>query len=406
MKILTFLAIFLSMFVTFSLVGQIHERFPRLMQERYAKKMESIRGAAVPGRAIKIRDLTSVVGEESVKLTGFGVVTGLNGTGDGARAAIEMLLNVAKSQGLRISSANVDSQNVALVSISATVNPHERTFDIAVKSIGDAKSLQNGVLEASTLHPIGSSEVFGVASGPLALGARHFQATGAAGADVAGIASVTIGHPTVGFVIDGGELLQEIPSHRMQQGKMTFFVKYPNNRTATNIADIINEYMLDFGMKAYPQNASTVVVNMPKDYEGRNDLVTRLIADIGELPVKVSRKAVITIDQGSGVIAMTEGVKMEPGSIAVSGLTVTVSSDITPVSRQGAFDGETSFVDIPELEVSEDQANFLTLPAGTDLRKVQETLNALKMKPTSIISVFNAMHEAGMIHAEIRVLPR
>jgi flagellar basal body P-ring protein FlgI len=121
---------------------------------------------------------------------------------------------------------------------------------------------------------------------------------------------------------------------------------------------------------------------------------------------------------------MTEGVKMEPGSIAVAGLTVTVSSDITPVVRQannifnfqGAqgvgnnqnapSGGETSFIDSPRLEVSQEQANFLTVPAGTDLRKIQETFNALKLKPTSIISVFQAMHDAGMIHADIVVLPR
>ncbi len=106
------------------------------------------------------------------------------------------------------------------------------------------------------------------------------------------------------------------------------------------------------------------------------------------------------------MIVMNEGVKLEPGSIAIAGLTVVVSSDITPVTRQGLTDGETAFYDSPELKVSEDQANFLTLPAGTDLRKVQETLNALKLSPTSIISVFNAMHEAGMIHADIIVMPR
>ncbi len=147
-------------------------------------------------------------------------------------------------------------------------------------------------------------------------------------------------------------------------------------------------------------------MRVPHYFEGKPGALTRLIADMGDLPVNVARKAIITIDQGSGVIAMTEGVKMEPGSIAVAGLTVTVSSDITPVTRQGLTSGAIAFIDEPQLQVAEDQANFLTLPAGTDLRRVQETLNALQLTPTSIISVFNAMHRAGMIHADIVVIPR
>jgi flagellar P-ring protein precursor FlgI len=215
-----------------------------------------------------------------------------------------------------------------------------------------------------------------------------------------------VGHPTLGFVLNGGELLKEIPSKRVNKDEITLFVKYPNDRTSANIAKSINSFMSDIGIKAIPKNASTVVLRLPRGYEGRQGEVTKLIADIGDLPTVVSRKAIITIDQGSGVIAMTEGVKMEPGSIAVAGLTVTVSSNITPVTRQGEFDGNTSFTDQPELKLSEDSANFLRLPAGTDLRKVQETLNALRLTPTSVISVFNAMHKAGMIHADIRVIPR
>lgn len=401
-SIITFLAIFTTLFSPVK--AQVQDRLSEGLKDLYNKRLEPLRMKTPSGRGIKIRDLVSVTGEESVKLSGFGVVTGLNKSGDKGKAAHAMLLNVIKKQGLRINPADISGQNVALVSISATVSPHQRTFDIAVKSIGDAKSLQNGFLEASTLSPIGSQKIFAVAQGALALGARHFEAEGG-GAD-AGFASITLGHPTVGLVLNGGELLKEIPSIRLYNNRITLFVKYPNNRTSTNIANVINEYMESIGIKAFPKNASTVVLNLPEGYEGYEGKITRLIADIGDLSTEVSREAIITIDQGTGVIAMTEGVKMEPGSIAVGGLTVTVSSDITPVTRQGTFEGETRLVDVPELTVSEDTANFLRLPAGTDLRKVQETLNALKLKPTSIISVFSAMHKAGMIHADIRVLPR
>lgn len=385
--------------------SQAVDRIPQVVRQAYEEKMETLRMSSPVGRGIKIRDLVDVVGEEKVKLIGFGVVTGLNKTGDSSQVAIGMLLNVAKKQGIRIDPLALSQKNVALVSISASVGPHQRMFDVAVKSIGDAKSLQNGFLEASTLSPIGSSAVYAVASGPLALGARYFEAPPAGGA-VGGTTSVTLGHPTTAYVLNGAELLKEIPSKRLDNGKITLFIKHPNERTATNISNSINVYMEEIGIKALPVNASTVSVRLPKGYENREGELTRLIADIGDLSAEVSRKAVITIDQGTGVIAMTEGVKMEPGSIAVAGLTVTVSSNITPVTRQGAFDGETTLLDAPELTVSEDNANFLTLPAGTDLRKVQETFNALKLQPTSIISVFTAMHKAGMIHADIKVLPK
>ncbi|MBN4066669.1 flagellar basal body P-ring protein FlgI [Simkania negevensis] len=372
---------------------------------QYNEMMKGFIGRPAPGRKVKIRNLVDVVGEESVKLTGFGVVSGLNRTGDSSPAAKKLLLKVAENQGIRIADKELKEKNVALVSISAEVSPHDRRFDVAVKSIGDAKSLQNGFLEGSSLSPLGSDEVYAVASGALALGARYFEAQSAPGA-IGGPASVTIGHPTMGYVLDGGELTREIPTERINNGEITFFIKYPDNRTATNISGAINRYMDRFDIHAIPINASTVKLRVSAVFEQEPGLVTNLIADIGALPVNISNRAIITIDQGSGTIAMTEGVKMSPGSIAVAGLTVTVSSDITPVLRQGLFEGETSFIDQPKLEVAEDKASFLSVPAGTDLRKVQETLNALKLTPTSIISVFTAMHKAGMIQADIIIIPR
>ena len=381
-------------------------RPPQNAVEEFESRMGQLRNRGVSGRHIKIRDLVDVVGEENLKLSGFGVVTGLNGTGDGSDAALKMIVTIAEKQGIRLAEEDLAKKNIALVSISAEISPHERAFDIAVKSIGDAKSLQYGFLEGSTLSPIGSSEVFAIASGSLALGARFYEAPAGAGGAVGAATSVTIGHPTSAFVMDGGQLVKKVPTNRIRHNRITLFIKHPSDRTSSNIANSINNYMQTLGVKAHPENASTVVVTVPEGrYQNEGEL-TRLIADISDLPSRISRNAVITIDQGSGVIAMTEGVKMEPGSIAVAGLTVTVSSDITPITRQGLNDGETSFIEVPELEVSEDQANFLSLPAGTDLRKVQETLNALRLTPSSIISVFNAMHKAGMIHADIIVIPR
>lgn len=397
--------IILLQIIAQSLVAQVPRQLPQVLKDAYEEKMHSLRGNYEKSRAIKIRDLVEVSGQETVKLSGFGVVSGLNKTGDSSKVALEMLLNVAQKQGIRISKKEIEQKNLALVSISANVNPYQRSFDVAVKSIGDAKSLQNGFLEASTLYPIGSSSVYALASGPLALGARYFEAESAQGA-VGGTSSVTLGHPTTAYVLSGGEMLKEIPSKRLKNGQLELFLKFPDNRTASNIADSINEYMSELGIKAVPVNASKVSVRLPEDYLHRQGGLTRLIADIGDISSSVSRKALITVDQGTGVIAMTEGVRMEPGSIAVAGLTVTVSSDITPITRQGDFDGETALSDSPQLLVSEDRANFLSLPAGTDLRKVQETFNALGLQPTSIISLFTAMQQAGMIHAEIKVLPR
>lgn len=371
----------------------------------YEQRMEELRMQPANGRAIKVRNLVNIVGEEAVKLSGFGVVTGLNGTGDSGKAATKLLLTVAEKQGIRLDLKDIKQKNVAIVSVSCEIDPHQRAFDVAVKSIGDCKSLQNGFLESMTLHPIGSDQVIAVASGAIALGARYFEATPAAGA-IGGTSSVTIGHPTMGFVIDGGQLIADIPMMRCQRQQLVLHLKHASDRTATNVADIVNRYMSDIDVHAAPTNGSTVTVTLGNPCLCTEGSLTRLIADIGDLPVRVDREAVITIDQGSGVIAMTEGVKMEPGSIAVAGLTVSVSSDITPVTRQGLSEGETAFIDQPMLEVSQDSANFLELPAGTDLSKVQETLNALKLTPTSIISVFNAMNKAGMIHAEIVVIPR
>ncbi|MDF2577033.1 MAG: flagellar P-ring protein [Chlamydiales bacterium] len=376
-------------------------------KENLDKALEPYRAGPAPGRSIKIGDLTNVVGDEKVVLTGFGIVSGLNGTGDSAGPARDMLVKVAQRQGIQFNAASLQGKNLALVSISAEVSPYQRTFDIAVKSIGDAKSLQNGFLEASTLSPVGSDVVYAFASGALSLGARYFAATpgNGAGATAGGATSVTIGHPTAAFVIDGGEVVKEIPTARLEDNKLTLFIKHPNERTSINISDSINRYMGKMGIEAEATSASTVTIYVPKYYQNNQGRLTQLIADINDMPATVSRRAIITIDQGSGVIAMTEGVKMEPGSITIAGITVSVSSDVQAVNKGGILGGN-DFVEQPSLEVDEKKANFLSIPAGTDLRMVQETLNAMKLTPTSMISVFNAMHKAGMIHADLIILPK
>jgi flagellar P-ring protein FlgI len=397
--------IFKLLIVTFILQTTTAFASSNLLFQEYEDSMKNIREKPAPGMQIKIQNLANIEGEEDIKLSGFGIVSGLNGTGDSGDAAIKMLLNVADKQGLRLTEDDISKSNLALVTISAVVNPHADAFDVAVKSVSDSDSLQNGFLEPSTLSPIGSSEVFAVCSGSIALGARYFSADAAEGA-TGGEASQTSGHPTVGFVLNGGELVKDFPSQRLFNQELTLLLKFPNYRTSTNIANVINYYMEAIGLQAQPTSASKITIKVPAFYENNEGELTRLIADINDLSTSTDRKAIITIDQGSGAIAMTEGVKMEPGSIAIAGLTVTVSSDITPVTRQGVYSGETDFIDSPMLDVSEQQASFLTVQPGTDLRKVQETLNALNLTPTSIISIFTAMHKAGMIHADIRVIPR
>lgn len=381
----------------------------RIIQERkiVEPKIEPFRSVPAAGRLIKIGDLTDVVGDENVMLTGFGIVSGLNGTGDGSVAAAELLTKVAQNQGIQINPADIQGKNLALVSISAEVSPYQRIFDVAVKSIGDAKSLQNGFLEASTLSPIGSDTVYAVCSGSLSLGARYFSTNDKpqGGAAATNSASVTIGHPTMAFVINGGELTKEIPSNRMEDNKLTLFLKHPNDRTSMHIANSINQHMGSLGIEAEPTNAAIVTVKVSNYHQATQGRITQLIADINDLPSAVSRKAIITIDQGSGVIAMTEGVKMEPGSITVAGITVSVSSELEAVANKGLMGGNT-VLENQTLSVNQGKSNFLSIPAGTDLRQVQETLNAMKLTPTSMISVFNAMHKAGMIHAELIILPR
>lgn len=383
--------------------SQSDEQAYEMLQEEISLRMEPYRGKDTMGKRIKIGDLTDLYGEDSMKINGFGIVTGLNGTGDTGEAALELLLKVASKHGLRIEKDDLKKGNVALVSLSAEVKPHERVFDVAVKAVSDSKSLQNGFLEASTMNPVGSSEVYAVVSGPIALGGRFFGAQGEGGE-----ASVTTGHPTVGYVLGGGEFIKDLHINRLKRGKLVLFLKHPNERTATNIAGIINTTFEGLDIEADPHSNASVEVTVPDLYFGHEGAgrLTQLIADISDLSAEPHNNAMITIDQGAGVIAISEGVKMESGSVAVAGLTVKVSSELQVAMRQGLTGGETKVVETPSLDVQEGQANFLLIPRGTDLVEVQSTLNALHLPPTSMISVLTAMHRAGMIHADLVVIPR
>ena len=399
------LLIIMSLTFSASLSAKSYAEEYAMVKEEISSRMEPYRQQLFFGREVKIANLVDMYGQEKIKLTGFGIVTGLNGTGDSSDAAKKMILNVAEKQGIRIDADDLAGSNIALVSLSAEVNPQDRVFDVATKSISDSKSLQNGFLEASTLSPVGSSDILAVVSGPIALGGRFFGSGGGGGGEET---SVTSGHPTIGYVINGGEMLEELPIERLREGKVVLYLKHPDERTATNMAASINKIFEDLEIIASPVNSSKVEVMIPELFHGEqgNGRLTRLIADIGDLPVEPYQKARITIDQGAGVIAITEGVKMESGSIAVAGLTVKVSSEMQIAMRQGLTDGDTSAFEQPELDIEEGQANFLLIPAGTDLVEVQSTLNALHLPPTSMISVLTAMHRSGMIHADLQVIPR
>lgn len=375
-----------------------------LLKSEIDERMQPYRQQLFFGSHVKIANLVDIHGDEEIKMTGFGIVTGLNGTGDTGVAAVKMILNVAEKQGLKIKESDITAGNIALVSLSAEVNPQDRKFDVAIKAVSDAKSLQNGFLEASTLSPVGSQEIFAVVSGPIALGGRFF----ASGEGGGGENQVTKGHPTIGYVINGGEMLHELEVERLINGRVVFYLKNPDERTATNLARSVNETFKDMGIVAQADSKAKVNIRVPEIFHGKDGAgrLTSLIADLGDLPVEPYQKARITIDQGAGVIAITEGVKMESGSIAVAGLTVKVSSETQVAMRQGLTEGETTTFQQPELDIEEGQANFLLIPEGTDLVEVQSTLNALHLPPTSMISVLTAMHRSGMIYADLEVIPR
>lgn len=352
--------------------------------------------AAPAGAFSRIKDLADVEGVRENLLVGYGLVVGLNGTGDGLRNAPftrQSLQSMLERLGVQTRGVDINTKNVAAVMVTANLPPFQTQgtrIDVTVSALGDAKSLQGGTLLVTPL--LGADgEIYAVSQGPIAVGG--FQAGGEA-------ASIVRGVPTSGRISNGAIVEREIRFEIADRGELRLALRNPDFTTARRIAQAINAYV---GLPtAAPTDPATVNVTLPKGYGGN---MIALVTDIEQLRVAPDLPAKVVVDEGSGIIVMGAGVRISDVAIAQGNLTIRVTE--TPQVSQPAPFSETGTTEIvPRTLVDVDETNnkLVVLQSGVSLQALVDGLNALGVGPRDMIAILQAIKAAGALQAEIEVL--
>lgn len=344
----------------------------------------------------RIKDLADIEGVRENMLIGYGLVVGLDGTGDRIRNTPftrESLVSMLERMGVNIRSETLDTDNIAAVMVTANLPPFATQgtrLDIAVSALGDAESLRGGVLLATPLHGA-DGEVYAIAQGSVAV--SGFAARGAA-------ATITQGVPTNGKIANGAVVERELNYDLSAQETVKLALRNPDFTTARRMADAINK-QLSFEA-ATVVDPGTVVIARPSNYAGG---MVGLITAVESLRVDPDHRAKVVIDEASGVIVMGDDVRVSTVAIAQGALTVSISE--TPqVSQPSPFSerGRTVVVPRTTAGVDEAPAQLKLVEGGVRLRDLVDGLNALGVPPRDMIAILQAIKAAGALQADIDVL--
>ncbi len=344
----------------------------------------------------RIKDLADVEGVRENMLIGYGLVVGLDGSGDRIRNTPftrESLVSMLERMGVNIRSEALDTDNIAAVMVTANLPPFATQgtrLDVSVSALGDAESLRGGVLLVTPLHGA-DGEVYAIAQGSVAV--SGFSARGQA-------ASVTRGVPTNGRIANGAVVEKEHAYDIAALESIKLALRNPDFTTAQRIASAINESLKTNA--ATVNDPGTVRVTRPQSFNG--DMVA-LMSAIEGLRVKPDQTAKVVIDEASGVIVMGDDVRVSTVAIAQGSLTISVSE--TPqVSQPSPFSERGRTVVVPRTTAGADEnpAQLRLIEGGVRLRDLVDGLNALGVPPRDMIAILQAIKAAGALQADIEVM--
>jgi len=343
----------------------------------------------------RIKDIVDIEGVRDNLLVGYGLVVGLNGTGDtlnNSPFTQQSLIAMLERLGVNIRHENLNTGNVAAVMVTATLPPFTNQgsrIDVAVSALGDADSLQGGTLLVTSL--LGADgEVYAVAQG--AVNISGFSVRGEA-------ATVVKNIPTSARIPAGAIVEREIDFNLADFREVRLALRNPDFTTARRIARAINGFLA--GNIAYAENSASVRLIRPSDFKGT---IVDLITDIEQLPIQPDQVARVVIDERSGVIVIGADVKISSVAIAQGNLTIRITE--TPqVSQPNPFSegGQTVVVPRTDIEVNQgEDVRLGVLDSGITLQDLVTGLNKLGLAPRDTISILQAIKAAGALQAEIQ----
>jgi len=349
------------------------------------------------GGAERIKDLATIAGVRDNQLIGYGLVVGLDGTGDQTTQApfsTQSLKNMLSQLGVTIpEGVNPQTKNMAAVMITADLPPFAKPgqrMDITVSSLGNAKSLRGGTLLMTPLKGA-DGQVYAIAQGNLTVGGF-----GAGGADGS---RITVNVPSVGRVPNGATVEREVPTSFSQGDHLTLNLRRPDFTTAYRMVDVINSRFGDDVAQSI--DGSSVQVRAPRDPNQRVAFVSmleNLTLEAAEPPARV------VINARTGTVVMGAGVTVRPAAISHGNLTVTISEN-PAVSQPGALaGGQTAVVPQTDVAIKQDKNRMFLFEPGTALGDIVEAVNEVGAAPGDLVAILEALREAGALRAELVVI--
>jgi flagellar P-ring protein precursor FlgI len=349
--------------------------------------------SSMPGPS-RIKDIASFEGIRDNQLSGLGLIVGLNGTGDRRQTVFstQMLTNMLERSGVTVSPDQMRVKNIAAVMVTAMLPPFVRKgsrIDVTVSSIGDAESIQGGVLIMTPLKAA-NSETYVTAQGQVAMGG--FSASGAGN-------RVQTGHPTVGRVPNGGLVEREVPVDLTSKTQLILVLNNSDLTSATRAVRAINDTV---GRQvAAAQDGRTVAIKIPEEYVGRP---VEYMALIENARMDVDAPARVEINEKTGTIVLGKEVTISSVSIIHGNLSLQVGTILDVSQPAPLSQGKTTLVPQTTVTAQEDKAKTVTLRDGASVEEVVRALNSIGASPRDIVAILQAIKAAGALQAELEII--
>ena len=345
--------------------------------------------------SVRIKDITEIKGVRHNQLIGYGLLVGLDGTGDGknSKFTIQSMGGMLEKMGVTVNSNDIKGDNVAAVMLTAELPPFARVgsrVDVLVSSIGGAKNLQGGTLLLTPLKAA-DGKIYAVAQGPVSTGG--FSASGASGS------GVQKNFPTVGRLVGGALIEREILTDFDQKETLSLALHNPDFTTVSRVAMAINEALLE--NVAYTPDAGTVKIRVPEKYFGNIVGLVTLIEGLGVTPDIASK---VVINERTGTVIMGENVRISTIAIAHGNLSVQIR-ETQDVSQPLPFsEGQTQVTPESDVTVQEGKNPIFLVKSGVSIGELVRALNALGVSPRDLISIFQALKAAGALQAKLEII--
>jgi len=352
--------------------------------------------SVVFAEAVRLKDIADFAGRADVRLFGYGLMVGLEGTGDGAgtQFTVQSLASMLTRLGVTVDPVDVKVKNVAAVMVTSTVTSDMKAgshFDVTVSSMGDAKSLQGGVLLLTPLTSL-DGRLFAYAQGPVSTGGFNIEAAGGG--------KVSKNYTLVGRVPGGGVLETELMLFDPPDGKIRVVLRDPDYTTARRVAEAINAVYYDV---AVPVDQASIEVQIPDEFEEEGGKVA-YISSLESLTLTPDMPARIVINEKTGTIVAGEWVTIAPVALAHGSITVQIRTRPI-ISQPPPFSqGKTVTRTQADIEVTETEAQVVYMQEATNIHEVAQALNSIGATSRDIIAIFQALKKAGALRAELVII--